>query len=157
MSLKSINFDELKEITEPQIFDPPRKLLVWNCRDGETENVREANVVAILPALPYHANIVCAGSIGITWATHCAEIPEEPKPRRATNREFSKWLAQGNGECISSQGHADTAWMYDKKFSDFSVTPWAKARKWEDHEWREPTIDYLGINENELQNNDKKV
>lgn len=26
MNLKSINFDELKEITEPQIFDPPRKL-----------------------------------------------------------------------------------------------------------------------------------
>ena len=35
---------------------------------------------------------------------HCAEIPEEPKPRRVTNRELSKWLAKGHGE------YTNTVW-----------------------------------------------
>lgn len=144
--MKSINFDELKEITEPQIFDPPRKLLVWSHRDGKPEYVREADVVAILPALPYHANILCAGSIGITWATHCAEIPEEP-PRRATNRELAKWLAQGNGEFICNNSSAvSTDLVYDVNERNNTLEDYVKVRKWEDTEWHEPTIDYLGIN-----------
>lgn len=146
MNLKKINFDELKEITEPQIFDPPRKLLVWSYRYGEPENVREADVVAILPSLPYHANILCAGSIGITWATHCAEIPKEKEPRKATFRELAKWLAQGNGE-IRVGEYVRHYFFEIKHYEDDvpSFETW-KVRKWDDKEWHEPTIDYLGIN-----------
>ena len=35
---------ELKEVTEPQLFDPPKKMLVWE----SYENITELNVYAIV-------------------------------------------------------------------------------------------------------------
>lgn len=70
-------------------------------------------------------------------------LPDPPKPRRATNRELSRWMAQGNGECLGSQDDADTAWNYPQECSDTDVREGAKVRKWEDTEWHEPTVDYL--------------
>lgn len=70
-------------------------------------------------------------------------LPDPPKPRRATNRELSRWLAHGNGECLGSQDDADTAWNYPQECSDIELREGAKVRKWEDIEWHEPTVDYL--------------
>ena len=72
------------------------------------------------------------------------EIKIDPlKPRRATNRELSRWLAQGNGECLGSQDDADTAWNYPMECSNVPLREGAKVRKWSDTEWHEPTVDYL--------------
>ena len=70
-------------------------------------------------------------------------LPYPPKPRRATNRELSRWLAQGNGECLGSQDDADTAWNYPMECSNMPLREGAKVRKWSDTEWHEPTVDYL--------------
>lgn len=134
---------ELVEITEPQIFDPPKKMLVWNEYDSKASI---ENIYVIGPSsmdFPVRA-ISEDGRLGTHCYKHCAEIPE-PKPRRVTNREFSRWLAKGYGECRSSNGCADTAWMYDTELDDKPVVKWAKARKWDDTEWHEPTVDYMGI------------
>lgn len=72
-----------------------------------------------------------------------AVLPDPPNPRRATNRELSRWLAQGNGECLGSQDDADTAWNYPQECSDMELREGAKVRKWEDTEWHEPTVEYL--------------
>lgn len=142
---------ELKEITEPQIFDPPKKMLVWG------ENDREAcveNIYAIGPSSmesPVRA-ISDDGRLGTHCYKYCAEIP---KPRRATNREFSRWLAKGYGECRSSSGCADTAWMYETELDDKPVVEWTKARKWDDSEWHEPTVEYCKeLKPEEQMNND---
>ena len=76
-------------------------------------------------------------------AVHNIELPDHPKPRRATNRELSRWLAQGNGECLGSQDDADTAWNYPMESSNAPLREGAKVRKWSDTEWHEPTVDYL--------------
>ena len=78
---------------------------------------------------------------------HCAEIPEEPKPRRATNRELSKWLAKGHGEysntvcCTTS--YITYEYLLDSAESEVSDN--ILVRKWDDADWHEPTVDYMGI------------
>ena len=71
-----------------------------------------------------------------------AENSEESKPRRATNRELAKWLAKGNGEktedAYNKQSHS---YIVD----NYLVNDKIKIRKWEDTEWHEPTVDYMGI------------
>ena len=130
------NGHELKEITEPHIFDPPKEMLVW---DDEFTHCYKETVCAITNYSVFVINKLNKAEM----FEHCAEIPEEPKPRRATNRELSKWLAEGKGECKCSNGYTDTAWNYE--FYDETVPDYAKVRRWDDTEWHEPTADYLGL------------
>lgn len=137
---------ELVEITERQVFDPPRLMLVWD--DGMTEAVEE-EVCAILP----HRTPACrvVGYYNHSYA-HCAEIPEEPKPRRATNRELAKWLAHGNGQIsrVEVEGGAtvikSSSWDYYGE-DDSLVKEEYRVRKWDDTGWHEPTTEYMGLKE----------
>lgn len=128
---------KLTEVTESQIIDPPKKMLVWDC---DPWNVHEADVIAIVNGRVHsHPVITTTGHF-----RHCAEIPEEPKPRRATNRELSKWLAQGHGEYTSYQtSYITYAYLLDSAESE--VRENILVRKWEDADWHEPTVDYMGI------------
>lgn len=137
---------KLTEVTESQIIDPPKKMLVWDC---DPWNVHEADVIAIVNGRVHsHPVITTTGHF-----RHCAEIPEEPKPRRATNRELSKWLAQGHGECGDPFGYDDlskanfvsSSYTYGNTESVLAVPTCVKVRKWEDADWHEPTVDYMGI------------
>lgn len=70
-------------------------------------------------------------------------------PRRATNRELSRWLALGNGEftegreCTSGGPYTKTSYYYDAAVSDNPVPDETRIRKWEDADWHEPTISYM--------------
>lgn len=74
--------------------------------------------------------------------------PDEPKESKPiTNRELSKWLAQGNGECKQSDSDM---WFstYHYYWSGEDNTPAeALVRKWGDPDWHEPTRAYLGLEE----------
>lgn len=142
--MATINYNgmELEEVTKPQIFDPPKKCVVFDSYDEKKSVIR--NVVAVLPA----SFNECGGILSVIteekqYWKHCALLPDPPKPRRATNRELSRWLAQGNGECLGSQDDADTAWNYPMESSNAPLREGAKVRKWSDTEWHEPTVDYL--------------
>jgi hypothetical protein len=142
--MATINYNgmELEEVTKPQIFNPPKKCVVFDSYHEKMSIIR--NVVAVLPA----SFNECGGSV-ITeekqYWKHCAILPDPPKPRRATNRELSRWLAQGNGECLGSQDDADTAWNYPMESSNAPLREGAKVRKWSDTEWHDPTVEYLGL------------
>lgn len=139
----------ITEITEPQICNPPKRMLVW---DFDVSKAVEKNVVAILPR-KYECTVVVeeTESCAEGFYRHCAEIPEAPKPRRATNKEVSKWLAQGNGQCEfhtcdNSRGPIKTYWEYIGPDNN-AVVSGVYVRKWGDTEWQEPTVDYMGIEE----------
>lgn len=135
---------ELEEITESQIFDPPRKCVVW---DGDSFNSPcEQDVIAIFPDSAKLKNKVIDSNL--YRYQHCAILPEKPAPRRATNRELAKWLAQGNGEVkYASQYAVKIHIEYGTKSDNDPCHESFKIRKWEDTEWHEPTIDYMGIEE----------
>lgn len=136
MKYKGIELNEFKS-DKPILFDPPKKMLVW---DGLSTHPYEKPVEAYLPS--HNSPAICQSS---TWG-HCAEIPEEPKPRRATNLELMEWLAKGNGCGRNIKG--SIVWSeYDFEYDVVNQTcdENIRIRKWSDTEWREPTIDYMGL------------
>lgn len=82
MKYKGIELQEFKS-DKPIVFDPPKKMLVWDdCDDGDIETASRLMVYAYLPARPTNKVVADIGN----WP-HCAEITEiteEPKHRRAT-------------------------------------------------------------------------
>ena len=97
---------KLTEVTETQIVDPPKKMLVWDYDPG---CLLKADVLAIVNGRESGYPVITKTG---TYR-HCAEIPEKPKPRRATNRELSKWLAKGHGEYIYQVDLANYTYTYD--------------------------------------------
>ena len=132
---------KLTEVTGSQIVDPPKEMFVW---DYDSGCLLRADVLAIVNGRENGYPVITKTG---TYR-HCAEIPEEPKPRRATNRELSKWLAKGHGEytnaqCIISSYIITYAYLFDSEESEVSYD--ILVRKWDDDEWHEPTVDYMGI------------
>lgn len=150
MKYKGIELKEFKS-DKPIVFDPPKKMICWDDADTSIDHCNEMMVCAYLPGRP-----VPVISYASVW-NHCAEIPEiskEPKPRRATNRELAKWLAQGNGEksYACADGSACSAscdFIYDRGEEDRPLPECERllVRKWDDKEWHEPTADYMGLEE----------
>lgn len=129
---------ELKEVTEPQIFDPPKKMLVW---DSYSSMVK-LDVYSIVSRKDFP--VICENS---TWK-HCAEIPEVPESKPVTYREFARWLAEGNGEVkddLNNEGAIYTSQFYLKGQENYSVEDYIYVRKWDDTEWHKPTREYLGL------------
>ena len=129
---------ELKEFTseKPVIFDPPKRMLVWDYDDGTPT---EVEVLAFIPNR-YH-KVIEQTSLYI----HCAEIPEVMF-RRATNRELAKWLVQGNGQYqVGGGSRMWTEHTYDIGQDDDACSKFIKVRKWCENEWHEPTREYLGL------------
>lgn len=130
---------ELMEFTSdrPVVFDPPKKMLCW---DSEGSSPVQNEMYAYLPKHDFP--VKCSESV---WQ-HCAELPEEPKPRRATNMELAKWLAKGNGLCTHCSGVSVwTGVDMDEDSLATECNPDYRIRKWDDKEWHEPTADYMGL------------
>lgn len=125
---------ELKEVTEPQIFDPPKKMLVWD----NSSNVIELRVYAIVSHKDFP--VICENS---TWR-HCAEIPKVPELELVTYRELARWLAKGKGQYRKILTTAST-FTYANEEENNSVEEWLYVRKWDDTEWHKPTREYLGL------------
>lgn len=155
--MATINYNgmELEEFTsdKPVFFDKPVRALCWN-NNGWQGGICEY-VIAFIP----RSDSCLAVTDHTTWL-HMALLPDPPKPRRATNRELARWLAQGNGQIQyddktknfgkSPDGERHKALKSTTTFEyfgadDFYVVADIQVRKWLDIEWHEPTVDYLGL------------
>ena len=134
MKYKGIELKEF-ESEKPVIFDPPKRMLVWN--DGDDEPSKD-NVFAFIPNRCYP---VIAPNDNLE---HCAEIPEV-LCRRATNSELAKWLV-GNGQYkMSGSCGIWIEYSYEIGHDDEACSKTINVRKWGDQEWHEPTREYLGL------------
>ena len=125
---------ELKEVTEPQLFDPPKKMLVW----GRYKNITKLNVYAIVGRKNFP--VICENT---TWR-HCAEIPKVPELELVTYRELASWLAEGNGEVMWANNVLSN-WNYSTDEENKALDESLSVRKWDDTEWHKPTREYLGL------------
>ena len=135
MKYKGIELKEF-ESEKPVLFDPPKRMLVWDCND---ETPTEVDVIAFIPNR-YHKAIE-----QMSVYIHCAEIPDTGS-ELATNRELAKWLVQGNGQCKT--GGSPRLWTehpYDIGHDEEACPNTIKVRKWGDKEWQAPTRKYLGL------------
>lgn len=122
---------ELKEVTEPQLFNPPKKMFVWD----SCANIVELKVYAIASREQFP--VICENS---NWK-HCAEIPES---KTVTYRELARWLAKGNGE-VNNANTICQNWNYWVSQENNIVKDSLSVRKWDDIEWHKPTREYLGL------------
>ena len=125
---------ELKEVTEPQLFDPPKKMLVW----GRYKNITELNVYAIVSRKDFP--VICENS---TWR-HCAEIPKVHELEIVTYRELARWLAEGNGEVMWANNVLSN-WNYSTDEESKAIDESLSVRKWDETEWHKPTREYIGL------------
>lgn len=63
----------------------------------------------------------------------------EPQKRRMTNRELSKWLAEGKGQKASINGNALTYHTYEVNDDD-KPAHGCMIRAWNETEWHEPDV-----------------
>ena len=124
---------ELKEVTEPKIFNPPKKMLVWGYG-----GITELDVYAIVSRKDFP--VICENS---TWQ-HCAEIPEVQESKPVTHRELARWVAEGNGE-IKNENSVCPNWNYWVENENKAIYDRLLVRKWDDTEWHKPTREYLGL------------
>lgn len=133
------NGQELKPITEPKIFEPPKEMLVW---DKGSHGPRVEAVCAITLRNNYPV-------IGVsTCYDYCAEIPEEPKPTRATYIQLMEWLAKGNGVyrfCENAGIRMDIS-VADGAANKV-LAPDMQIRLFGTDKWVEPTLENMGMEE----------
>lgn len=127
---------EIEEFTsdKPVVFDPPKRMVVWD----DNFAPREEEVVAVLGGIRSEP-VVATNS---DWE-HCAEIPEAMRSRRATKLEILKWLAQGNGIARDEDDDIVYAWFSVGEHDVNDTVDNMLVRKWDDEEWHEPTVDYM--------------
>lgn len=71
---------------------------------------------------------------------------EEREEETCTNKELSKWLAQGKGECKHSKEKViSTHIIYPSDDANKTVRSCYLVKKWDDEEWHMPTRDYIGV------------
>lgn len=134
MKYKGIELKEF-ESDKPVVFDPPKRMLVWDYVDGTPI---EKDVIAFIPNR-YH-KVIEQTSLSL----HCAEIPDKGS-ELATNRELAKWLVLGNGQYHTGGSRAWTEHNYIIGQDDDVCSSIIRVRKWGDNEWHEPTLEYLGL------------
>ena len=133
MKYKGIELKEF-ESEKPVVFDPPKRMLVWDYID---ETPTEKDVIAFIPNR-YH-KVIEQTSLSL----HCAEIPEESS-EQATVLQLAKWVATGNG--LLKRGCCITNYVsFDEIDENSPVSDATLVRKWGDKEWHEPTLEYLGL------------
>lgn len=140
MKYKGQELTEFKS-DKPVFFDPPKQMFVWD-RDDDGCISDPVPVYAYIPTRKRG----CVIAERCTW-DRCAEIPAEPKPRRATNLELMKWLAKGNGYCTAVYARFWFNYEVSAEIADHPCDENIKIRKWEDAEWHEPTAKYMGLEE----------
>lgn len=129
---------ELKEITEPQIFNPPKKMFVWNMESDV--NPIECYVYAIVARGADSYPVICQ----YKTFCHCAEIPAFPESKPVTYRELARWLSKGNGEVMWANTILSN-WNYSADEENKALDESLSVCKWDDEEWHKPTREYLGL------------
>ena len=131
----------MKEVTYADWQKNPtsRTMWVW---DSIENNKQQRKVIYFLDSkLSYSVVALTEDKVGIEQFRHCAEI-EEPKTRRMTNKELSRWLREKptrefkylNSEYICS------TFEYREYMQDEEVREDMRIRE-DDSEWREPLVE----------------
>ena len=131
----------MKEVTyEDWKKNPtPREMWVWN---SNVEDKLKRMVLSLTERNPSHP-VIALTSDNIVTANykHCAEI-EEPKTRRMTNKELSRWLREKpSRECkyLNSEYICST-FEYREYKQDEEVSVDMLIRE-DDSEWQEPLVE----------------
>ena len=140
MKYKGIEIKEFKS-EKPVVFDPPRKMFVWN--DDYSEPSKD-EVLAFIPK----ANFPVIGSY-YTF-DHCAEIPDS---EQATVIQLAEWVSKGFG-LIKKSGYVTNYVSAEESDEHRPVSDCILVRKWGEKEWHKPTREYIGLENEQMELNE---
>ena len=132
----------MKEVTyeDWQKNPTPRMMWVW---DDEKKGIIQRKVIYFNENKHAHYPIIALSEDGVISANykHCAEI-EEPKTRRMTNKELSRWL---RGKPTREYRYLTSDYIcstfdYREYKQDEEVDVDMRIRE-DDSEWREPLVE----------------
>ena len=132
----------MKEVTyeDWQKNPTPRMMWVWN---SKVEDKVKAKVIHILSNGVCVYPILTVTDIDDDYETykHCAEI-EEPKTRRMTNKELSRWLREKPTREYKylTSDYICSTFDYREYKQDEEVDVDMRIRE-DDSEWREPLVE----------------
>ena len=132
----------MKEVTyeDWQKNPAPRMMWVWN---SKVEDKEKAKVIHILSNGVCVYPILTVTDIDDDYETykHCAEI-EEPKTRRMTNKELSRWLREKPTREYKylTSDYICSTFDYREYKQDEEVSEDMRIRE-DDGEWREPLVE----------------
>ena len=132
----------MKEVTYEEWQKNPTPRVMW-CWNSKVEDKVKAKVIHILSNGVCVYPILTVTDIDDDYETykHCAEI-EEPKTRRMTNKELSRWLREKpTRECkyLNSEYICST-FEYREYKQDEEAHEDIRIRE-DDSEWREPLVE----------------
>ena len=131
----------MKEVTyeDWQKNPTPRTMWVW---DNIENNKQQREVIYFLDSkLSYSVVALTEDKVGIEQFRHCAEI-EEPKTRRMTNKELSRWLREKPTREFKylTSDYICSTFDYREYMQDEEVSEDMRIRE-DDSEWREPLVE----------------
>lgn len=131
----------MKEVTyeDWQKNPTPRMMWVW---DGDEVAKKRRKVIYFLgPKAPYPVAALTGDETITVHFKHCAEI-EEPKTRRMTNKELSRWLREKPTREYKylTSDYICSTFDYREYKQDEDVSVDMRIRE-DDSEWREPLVE----------------
>ena len=130
----------MKEVTYEDWRKNPTPRMMW-CWNSNVENKVQAKVIYVIRRDEYRVITLTDNDVDLLRYKHCAEI-EEPKTKRMTHKELSRWLREKPTREYKYLG-SDFIWCnYDYRESNQDEEVHEDIRIREDGgEWREPLVE----------------
>ena len=130
----------MKEVTYEDWQKNPtvRMMWVWN---ATVEDKVQAKVIYVINHDTYPVITLTDNDVDLLRYKHCAEI-EEPKTRRMTNKELSRWLREKATREWKYKNvyYVYSFYSYTERNADEEVCDRVLIRE-DDGEWREPLVE----------------
>ena len=133
----------MKEVTYEDWQKNPTPRMMWVWDSSENNKVQRKVLYIIDKPITYQVIALIKSELSTESFMHCAEI-EEPKTRRMTNKELSRWLREKPTREFKFNGYIGCSvysiYTYDEDCGDKEVRNDVVIRE-DDGEWKEPLVE----------------
>ena len=131
----------MKEVTYEDWQKNPTPRMMWVWDDNENNKVQRKVLYIINKPITYQVIGLLKSELSTESFMHCAEI-EEPKTRRMTNKELSRWLRENSTREYKyiTGSYIYASFDYREKNQNVEVHESMRIRE-NDGEWKEPLIE----------------
>ena len=133
----------MKEVTYEDWQKNPTPRMMWVWDSNENNKVQRKVLYIIDKPITYQVIALIKSELSTESFMHCAEI-EEPKTRRMTKKELSRWLREKPTREFKFNGYIGCSvysiYTYDEDCGDEEVRKDVVIRE-DDGEWKEPLVE----------------
>ena len=133
----------MKEVTYEDWQKNPTPRMMWVWDSSENNKVQRKVLYIIDKPITYQVIALIKSELSTESFMHCAEI-EEPKTRRMTKKELSRWLREKPTREFKFNGYIGCSvysiYTYDEDCGDKEVRKDVVIRE-DDGEWKEPLVE----------------